>query len=131
MEPLPPLAAALSFIDRINHRDLDGLVALMAKDHTLKVLDEAPTRGRTANARGWHGYFDAFPAYVIYPARLAAQGERVAILGHTTGSHLGLPDDEEIRLAVIWIAEVRGLVRAWSIVADTPTRRVELRLDGV
>jgi hypothetical protein len=31
----------------------------------------------------------------------------VAVLGHTTGSHLGLPDHEERALSLIWLAEVK------------------------
>jgi hypothetical protein len=44
-----------------------------------------------------------------------------AVLGTTTGSHLQLPDDEERRLTVIWVAEVvGGALSRWRIVADTP-----------
>jgi hypothetical protein len=45
--PLPPVAVAVAFIDRINHGDLDGLAALMTDDHTLVVLDEDPLVGGT------------------------------------------------------------------------------------
>ena len=37
--PLPPTAAAISFIDRINRSDLDGLGWLMTGDHTQPVFD--------------------------------------------------------------------------------------------
>ena len=52
---------------------------------------------------------------------------RVAILGVTTGSHLGLPDAEEILLTVIWTAAVTdGRLTTWQIVADTPANRTRL-----
>ena len=44
--------------------------------------------------------------YVTYPNRIVANGPRVAVLGTTTGPHLGLSDDEEAKLRVIWTAEV-------------------------
>jgi hypothetical protein len=34
---------------------------------------------------------ESYPAYALYPHRIAERAGVVAILGHTTGSHLGLP----------------------------------------
>src|ERR1700742_803325 len=93
--PLPAVAVAVSFISCINRTDIDGLGALMTEDHALQVFDEPPLVGRRATIEAWRGYFASFPEYVIYPRRLAERRGRVAILGHTTGSHLGLPDDDE------------------------------------
>lgn len=59
------------------------------------------------------------------------RGDRVAILRHTTGSHLGLPDDEESKLTLIWIARVQDdRVLSWTLIEDTPERREALDLDG-
>jgi ketosteroid isomerase-like protein len=114
----------ISFIDHVNRGDLDGLVALMLDDHVLAVLDEPPVVGRDANREAWRGYFGAFPDYVIYPDHIAATGSTVAVLGTTTGSHLGLPDDEESRLTVIWVARViGGEVAEWRILEDTAEAR--------
>ena len=127
--PLPPLAVVVSFIDCINRGDLDGLTALMDEQHALVVLAEAPLVGRAANAEAWHGYFSAFPNYVIYPRHVVAAGARVAVLGTTTGSHLGLPDDEEAQLTVIWTATVRdGRLTEWHIREDSAAARAELGL---
>ena len=80
--------------------------------------------GPTRNRDAWRGYFDAFPDYVIAPEQLAETGTRVAVLGHTTGSHLGLSDDEEQVQTLIWLVDiVDGQVAAWRLVEDTPTAR--------
>jgi SnoaL-like domain len=122
--PLPPLAAVVSFVDCINRSDLDGLGALMSDDHRLVVLDETPVVGRHANVEAWKGYFSSFPEYVIYPWHLTAADSRVAVLGTTTGSHLDLPEEEESKLGVIWLAEVTdGVLSRWQIVEDTPEAR--------
>lgn len=127
---LPPVAVVISFIDRVNHGDVTGLGLLMTDDHELRVLDEAPVTGRDANVAAWRGYADAFPNYVIHPWRIAVADGRVAVLGHTTGSHLGLPDEEERRLAVIWSADVAGdRVRVWRVLDDSPELRHELGLN--
>jgi SnoaL-like domain len=122
--PLPPLAAVVSFIDCINHADLDGLCALMSDEHRLVVLDEPPLVGRDANGAAWKGYFSSFPEYVIYPRHISADGPRVAVVGATTGSHLGLPDEEELQFGVIWVAEVTGgALSLWQVADDTPDAR--------
>jgi hypothetical protein len=73
----------------------------------------------------------AFPDYVIYPGRLVHRGDDVAVLGSTTGSHLGLPDHEERQLTVIWRATVQdGLLTLWQIIEDTPAQRALLGLTG-
>ena len=126
-----PLEVALRFVERINRGDAAGLEALMTEDHLLRVFDEPPQRGRPAVAEGWRGYAHAFPAYTIYPHRVAVRGSQVAILGHTTGSHLGLPDDEESRLTLIWLVDVEGeRVASWILVEDTPDRRRAHALDS-
>jgi ketosteroid isomerase-like protein len=123
--PLPPVAVVVSFIDCVNRGDADGLGRLMTEDHRLEVFDEEPLVGREANVHAWQGYADGYPDYVIYPRQISDVGGTVAVLGHTTGSHLGLSDEEESRLTLIWLAEVvQGAVRRWSLVDDNaPNRR--------
>src|SRR4051794_18681255 len=61
------------------------------------------------------------PDYVFYPRHVTAAGNSVAVFGTTTGSHLGLPDDEEMTLGVIWLAEVLdGRLSQWRVAEDTP-----------
>jgi hypothetical protein len=125
----PPLAVVISFIDAINVGDVGRLASLMSEDHRLQVLDEPPLDGRTANVEAWHGYASSFPDYVIHPHRLVALDDEVAVLGHTTGSHLGLPDDVEAEQTLIWHAVVReGTVTFWQIVEDTPEHRLSFWL---
>lgn len=101
----------------------------MTDDHALKIEDEPPVVGREANRNAWRGYMESFPRYVIYPERIVVEGARVAILGFTTGSHLGLPDEEECSLPVIWVAEARdGKLGSWAVVEDSPATRTSLRL---
>ena len=123
-QPTPPIAAALSFVDAINQQDLDRLTALMSEDHRLCIFDEPPVIGREQNRQAWNGYFTSFADYVIYPSQITEQDGIVAILGVTTGSHLGLPDDEERQESLLWLARVQsGRVVEWSLVQDTPEAR--------
>jgi hypothetical protein len=127
---LPPIATVVSFIDCINRGDLDGLAHLMAAEHRLQVFDEAPLEGKDANVKAWRGYMTSFPSYVIYPKRLSSKGPVVAVLGTTTGSHLRLPDQEEVRLSLIWVSTVKdGKLVSWQLVKDTAEQRAALDLD--
>ncbi|HZI77589.1 MAG TPA: nuclear transport factor 2 family protein [Gemmatimonadales bacterium] len=127
--PLPPVAAVIGFIDAINRGDVDRLAALMSSDHRLQVHGEPPVTGQEANRDAWNGYVTAFPDYVIYPDHIVHQGDDVLVLGSTTGSHLGLPDQVERQLGVIWRATVRdGLLVLWQIIEDTPGQRAFLGL---
>ena len=124
---LPPVAAVISFIDHINRGDVQGFGALMTDDHELAIFDEDPLPGRTANMTAWAGYTAAYPHYVIYPRTITEpQPGHVAVLGHTSGSHLELTDEEERKLSVIWLAQVTdGRLRCWRLLEDTPDRRRE------
>jgi ketosteroid isomerase-like protein len=130
--PLPPVPLTLAFVNCINHGDLPGLVSLMSDDHRLQVFDETPVAGRDDNERAWSGYFEAFPSYLIHPHQLAESSDgEVALVGHTTGSHLGLTDDEESLLTLIWTAEcLQGSVRSWTLAEDTPFTRDRYGLDA-
>jgi hypothetical protein len=121
----------VSFIDCINRGDVEELGALMAEDHQLVVFQEPPLVGREANIEGWGQYLDSFPEYTIHPHRIVGHAGRVAVLGHTTGSHLGLADEEESLLTLIWEAEVAGSkVLSWRLLEDSPEWRQELGLDS-
>ena len=120
----PPIAIAISFIDAINRRDLASLDALMTEDHALVVFDEPPLEGRAANMDAWDGYLTSYPNYIIHPYTFGVDGTQVAIVGTTTGSHLGLPDEDEMSEMLVWLADVRGdKLARWTLVADTPERR--------
>ena len=121
----------LSFIDCINRGDVQGLAPLMTDDHALIVFDEAALVGRDANLAAWHGYVESYPAYVIYPHRMADRAGVVAVLGHTTGSHLALPDEQESQLTLIWLAEVvERALQCWRLIEDTPENRQQFGLEG-
>jgi hypothetical protein len=123
-------AVVISFIDCINRRDVEGLGRFMTEDHALQVFAEPPLIGRDANIAAWRSYAASFPNYVIHPHRIAERIGCVAVVGHTTGSHLRLPDASESKLTLIWLAGLAGgKVRTWTLVEDNPDNRHHLGLD--
>ena len=123
----PPVAVTISFIDAINRGDLDTLSDLMSDAHSLEVMDETPVVGRDDNEEAWDGYFTSFPNYVIYPRRVCEETPGVvAVLGHTTGSHLEWPDEDERKLTLIWVAHVEhDQVTRWRLLEDDLAARRE------
>jgi len=98
----------IGFIDCINHGDIDGLGKPMTDYHELVVFGGEAMRGRARNTQAWAGYAEAYPDYVICPSAVAEpRDDCVAVLGHTAGSHLGMPVHQERALPVIGLAEVR------------------------
>jgi len=125
-QPMPPVAAVLSFIDGINRGDIAHLASLMTDDHRLQVFDESPLDGKERNIEAWRGYTSSFPTYVIYPHQFVVRKTEVIVLGHTTGSHLDLPDEQESGQTLLWRAIVRdGRLSLWQLISDTPARRTE------
>jgi hypothetical protein len=48
----PAVALALSVIDSINRRDVEGLARKMSANHSLEIFGEPPLVGKDANTRG-------------------------------------------------------------------------------
>jgi ketosteroid isomerase-like protein len=109
-------------VDRINARDPEGLMALQTDDFTFIDYSGEVDIGRN----GWHDYFSSYPEYIIHVEKLITSGNGVAIIGHTTGCHVG-PKVEE-KWTILWTAEVRdGLVAKWRIYSDVEEIRRELK----
>lgn len=127
IEQTPAEATVRRFIDGINRHESRDLGRMMTPNHSMQVLDGLPLVGRQPNVVNWERYFAANPAYTIHVAKVATRGIRVAVLGHTTGSHLKLPDAQEAGLPVVWLAEVVGpLLKSWRILPAGAPEQTEL-----
>lgn len=128
----PPVPLTLAFVNYINAGDAQALASLMTAGHRLQIFEESPVVGRDANERAWAGYFESFPSYLIYPRQIADCSDGVvAVLGHTTGSHLGLSDADESRETLIWVAETYGgAVAGWTLLEGSAINRTRYGLDA-
>jgi hypothetical protein len=127
---MPAVPLTIAFINAINTGDVPTLVSLMTAGHRLQIFDEPPVVGVAQNQRAWSGYLESFPSYLIHPQQIAdCGGGRVAVLGHTTGSHLGLRDEEEAKETLIWLADTTGgAVAVWTLTEDSLQNRDRYRL---
>jgi hypothetical protein len=115
---------AFRFVESINRQDVARLTEIMTNDHRFVDLSGKEHVGRAVMQRGWTDYFRLCPHHLIHVCKFHKRGNRVFLIGRTTGSHLDLPLPEEFQDAVIWIADVEGeRLSLWKIVADTAETR--------
>ena len=100
----------LRYIDAVNAGDLAGIASLTAEN--VKFTDY---EGDVYWEKDFmHGYLKEFPEYKIHVRHALEGGNGLAIIGKTSGSHVG-PEVEE-REILVWTAEVRdGLISEWRI----------------
>jgi ketosteroid isomerase-like protein len=113
---------ALGFVDRINHHDLGGLVALMAEDHRFIDGLGQEVRGREQMEKGWRGYFAWFPDYSIKVDDAMSDGNVAAMFGSAQGTYSGkgnLLADPHWEIPTAWKAVVRNeRIFQWRVYAD-------------
>jgi len=115
---------AFRFVESINRQKVDKLTEMMTGDHRFFDLSGEEHGGRAVVQRGWSDYFGACPDYLIHVCELHQRGNRVYLIGRTTGSHLGIPWRKEFQDTIIWIADAEGeRISLWKIVADTTEAR--------
>jgi ketosteroid isomerase-like protein len=122
---------ALRFVGKINSHDVEGLVALMTRDHLF--VDSLGMRStRPAIEDGWRSYFDMVPDYWIKVERSFSFGGVAILVGAAGGTYLpqGGRRKEENRWEspAVWIARTRGgKISEWRIYADNEPIREKAR----
>ena len=124
-----PAQIALSFVERINQHDVEGLVQLMSEDHLFVDALGARVQGSEALRQGWMGYFRWFPDYTISCTEVLEKGDVVALFGMACGTYnVGgkLLPENRWEIPAAWKAVVRGeRVAEWRVYADNePARRI-------
>jgi ketosteroid isomerase-like protein len=122
----------LSFIDRINAHDVDGLGELMSDDHLFVDAHGNEVVGKEKMIAGWHGYFEWFPDYKIEVIDLFERDDSFALFGFAAGSCKS-NKTENWRLPAAWKAIVKnGRVALWQVFADTkiPFEIIERNISG-
>lgn len=113
---------ALAFVDRINHHDVGGLVALMTDDHHFVDGLGQEVRGSERMRDGWSGYFGWFPDYRIRIDDELNDGNTVALFGSAQGTYAPGGDARvggHWEIPAAWKAVVRdGCIAEWRVYAD-------------
>ncbi|MCB9133917.1 MAG: nuclear transport factor 2 family protein [Anaerolineales bacterium] len=126
---MTPTQIVLTFIDRINAHDAEGLIALMASDHRFVDSIGHSFHGREGMRTAWAGYFAWFPDYRIEVEDVLAQGDLVLVTGQACGT---FAVSGQLREENFWTAPVAwkaltedGQITHWQVYADNhPVREI-------
>ena len=123
------LEVVSQFVERINDRDVAGLVALMTPDHRFVDSLGVTFHGRETMKEGWRQYFAMVPDYHIDIARAFVDGVDVVLLGSAGGTYSRdgqIRSTNAWRTPAAWHAIVRdSLIAQWEVFADNdPIRKL-------
>ena len=121
----------LNFVEKINQGDVNGISAMLSSDTTFVDLGGKVERGKKQIIDFWQGYLSANPNYQIYIHRILLNQIGVILVGHTTGSHLKLPDETEFQEeGLIWVVGVsHDLIASWQLYQDTVENELTLEME--
>jgi ketosteroid isomerase-like protein len=113
-----PRALTIKFNQHINNRDLDGVAALMADDHTFTDTAGHAIHGKSTCLEAWRVFFSLFPDYQNFFDSLAVEDDRVVVNGHSICS------DARLDGPALWVAKASDdKLAEWRIYEDTPANR--------
>ncbi len=108
MDSLDAMMTALRFNEKINQRDLDGLVELMTDDHIF--IDNAGDVDKNMKA-GWQRFFKNHPDYRNIFTSVVVRDSAVVMVGYSTCAN-----EPRLNGPSMWTAKVRdGLVSEWRV----------------
>jgi ketosteroid isomerase-like protein len=117
-----PTETVLRFLQLINERNVDRLVAMMTEDHVFTDSLGNTVRGRESMRAAWRGYYGLCPDYWISHEAIFQNGSAVAVFGAAGGiiaANGTLPPENKWRTPAAWLARVEGaLVKEWRVYAD-------------
>jgi ketosteroid isomerase-like protein len=87
MENKQPIEIVLSFLEKINAHDVEGICSLMTSDHIF--IDGLGNRfsGIENLRKGWASYFHWFPDYAISHEDVLGSGLIVLLTGSARGTY--------------------------------------------
>jgi ketosteroid isomerase-like protein len=112
--------AVREFIARINHHDVEGILALCTAEHRFVDGVGSVLTGHERLREAWSGYFRLFPDYGIEIESLAVAGAMVLVAGSAAATAAsGTPGEQRWRIPAAWRAHVLdGRIDMWQVYAD-------------
>jgi hypothetical protein len=108
MDAFDVMMVALRFNEKINQRDLDGLVKLMTDDHIF-IDNSGDVDGNMKE--GWEGFFKNFPDYRNIFTSVTVTDNVAVMIGYSTCSN-----ERRLNGPSLWTAKIRGgRVSEWRV----------------
>ncbi len=128
------LKTVISFVEKINEHDVEGLAKLMSDGH--KFIDSMGIKviGKKEMKQAWKDYFKWFPDYEITINNTLLTNDSVGIFGYAKGT-FGTEDPSDIdkfKIPAAWRAKVKdNLITEWQAIADNEVVRDIIKGNGV
>lgn len=114
--------AVLSYIEKINERDVPGLSGLITDDFQLVDPFGKTVNGREATERSWKELFKMFPDYEITVQHILQNENLVSVVGTAKGTYAvkgRLLPENSWQVPAAWKAVVKkGQVAEWRVFMD-------------
>jgi ketosteroid isomerase-like protein len=108
MDSFDVMMVALRFNEKINQRNLEGLVELMTDDHTF--IDNSGDVDKNMK-EGWREFFENHPDYRNIFTSVTVKDNVVVMVGYSTCSN-----ERRLNGPSMWTAKVRGRrVSEWRV----------------
>lgn len=125
MDAFDVMMVALKFNEKINARDLTGLVKLMTNDHVFIDIPGEIHEGKEMMKKGWRDFFTAYPDYRNIFTRVQVDDDFVVMVGYSTCSY------DPLDGPALWSAKIReGLVAEWRVYEDSRMNRKKLGINS-
>jgi len=116
------IATVLRFLELINERNVDKLVAMMTEDHVFIDSLGQTVRGRENMRAAWRGYYAFCPDYWVSHKEIFQHRDLVAVFGAAGGTirvNGKLLPENKWHTPAAWFALVeKELVKEWRVYAD-------------
>jgi hypothetical protein len=124
-----PEDIVLSFVEKINHHDAEGMFDLMSEDHLFVDSGGFQVIGRQKMKEAWMGYFQMFPDYFITVEWKIGQENTVGLFGTAQGTYSvngKLIAENFWKIPAAWLALVEdNRMKEWRVFADLePVRNI-------
>ncbi|OGC93491.1 MAG: hypothetical protein A2142_05280 [candidate division Zixibacteria bacterium RBG_16_48_11] len=112
----------LTFVEKINQHDPQGIVVLMTEDHIFTDSGGQTISGKVKMLSAWQRYFQVMPDYHIRVEKIFQNQDEVVLLGIARGTYAvdgKLLKENRWKIPAAWRGVVQdGLVKEWQVYAD-------------
>ena len=108
MDSFDVMMTALKFNEKINQRDLDGLVKLMTEDHVFIAISGDSDKNMK---EGWRQFFESYPDYRNIFTSVEVSNNVAIMVGYSTCSN-----EPRLNGPSMWTAKIRDVsVSEWRV----------------
>ena len=133
-EQLEVLKTVISFVEKINEHDVEGMAELMSDDHVFTDSMGIIVKGKKEMKNAWESYFSWFPDYKITVVNTLLTNDSVGMFGKAKGTFDSEEpsDSDKFEIPAAWRGKVKdNLITEWQVFADNEVVRDIIKGNGV